>query len=77
LTIRPAVGGFVVAIAAIAAILFIGVAIHELGYASGHPYAYGPARVIALACAGGAALSVAVGLLGSALVRDGTTVRRP
>lgn len=72
MTSRPAIGGFVLALAAVAAVVFIGVAIHELNYASGHPYAYGPAKVIAWASGAGAALSAAVGLVGLALVRDGT-----
>jgi hypothetical protein len=46
-----------------------GVAIHELRYASDHPYAYGPAKVIALGAGGGAALAVAVLLLAVALLR--------
>jgi len=58
------------AAAAIAAAAFAGVAIHELDYASGHPYAYGPAKVIAWAGGAGALLSVAVGLLGFALTRS-------
>jgi hypothetical protein len=74
MTSRPAVGGFVLALAAVAAVVFIGVAVHELNYAGDHPYAYGPAKVIAWAAAGGAALSVAVALIGWALARDG---RRP
>lgn len=67
---RNALGGVVMAIAAIAALVFAGVAIHELDYASGHPYAYGPAKVIAWAGGAGALLSVAVGLLGFALARS-------
>lgn len=63
MTVRPAVGGFVLALAA--------VAVHELSHASSHPYAYGPAKVIALAAAGGAALAVAVALIGWMLVRSG------
>lgn len=66
---RSALGGVVMAIAAIATIAFAGVAIHELDYASGHPYAYGPAKVIAWAGGAGALLSVAVGVLGFALQR--------
>lgn len=70
MTNRPAVGGFVLALAAVAAIVFAGVAVHELNYASDHPHAYGPAKVIGLAAAGGAALAVAVALIGWTLVRD-------
>jgi hypothetical protein len=58
------------AVAAISAIVFAGVAIHELDYAGGHPYAYGPAKVIAWAGGAGALLSVAVGVLGFALTRS-------
>jgi hypothetical protein len=36
---RSALGGAVVALAIVAAIVFAGVAVHELNYASGHPYA--------------------------------------
>ena len=58
------------AIAAVAAVIFAGVAIHEFDYASGHPYAYGPAKVIAWGGAAGAVLGIAVIMLGFALVRD-------
>jgi hypothetical protein len=71
MTSRTTVGRLVLALAAVAAVVFIGVTIHELNYASGHPYAYGPAKVIAWASAAGAALSTAVGLLGWTLLRDG------
>jgi hypothetical protein len=37
---------------------FVIEAIHELNYASAHPYAYGPAKVIALASGAGALLSL-------------------
>lgn len=66
---RTTLYGAVIALAAVAAIVFVGVAIHELDYASGHPYAYGPAKVIAWGAGAGAVLSVAVGLLGCALSR--------
>ncbi|HWK30114.1 MAG TPA: hypothetical protein VNS09_26320 [Solirubrobacter sp.] len=46
-----------------------GVAVHELQYASGHPFAYGPAKVIALTAGAGAVLAVAVGVLARALLR--------
>jgi hypothetical protein len=66
---RSALGGAVLVAAAIAALVFIGVAVNELNYASGHPYAYGPAKVIAWAAGAGALLSTAVGALGFALAR--------
>jgi hypothetical protein len=46
------------------------VATTEVNYASDHPYAYGPAKVIAWAAAGGAILSVAGGLAGAVLLRQ-------
>ncbi|HEY4280391.1 MAG TPA: hypothetical protein VGM91_19370 [Conexibacter sp.] len=70
MTSRLALGGLVFALATVAALVFGGVAIHELNYASSHPYSYGPAKVIAWASGAGAALSVAVGLIGWALVQD-------
>jgi len=38
----------IVALAGIAAALFVAVAAYELDYASSHPYASGPAKVIAV-----------------------------
>jgi hypothetical protein len=67
---RGLIGGLVVATAAFATIVFAGVAIHELNYASVHPYAYGPAKVIAWAGGAGALLSIAVGALGFTLTRS-------
>jgi len=67
---RSALGVAVVALAIVAAIVFVGVAVHELNYASGHPYASGPAKVIAWGAGAGAVLSVAVALLGYALTRS-------
>jgi hypothetical protein len=67
---RNALGGAVIAIAAVAALVFAGVAVHELDYASSHPYAYGPAKVIAWGGGAGALLSVAVGILGLIIVRS-------
>jgi hypothetical protein len=64
--------GGVIALAVVAAIVFVGVLIQELTYVSDHPYAYGPAKVIAWGAGAGAALSVAVGLLAYALTRDST-----
>ena len=60
------------ALAAVAAVVFVGVTIDELSYASNHPYAYGPAKVIAWGAGAGAVLSVAVGLLAFSLTRDGS-----
>jgi hypothetical protein len=61
--------GAVVALSLVAFVLFAYVAIHELGYASDHPYAYGPAKVIATGAGAGALLSLAVAVLGRALLR--------
>jgi hypothetical protein len=66
---RATVGGAVIALALVAGVVFVGVAVHELNYASGHPYAYGPAKVIAWGAAAGAVLCIAVALLGYALTR--------
>jgi hypothetical protein len=66
---RATLGGAVIAFAVLAAIIFVGVAVHELSYASGHPYAYGPAKVIAWAGAAGALLALAVTGLAVALLR--------
>jgi hypothetical protein len=43
----------------------VGVAITEINYASAHPFAYGPAKVIAWAAGAGALVSVAVADLAS------------
>lgn len=64
-----AIGGAVMAFAVVAAVVFIGVAVNELQYASDHPYAYGPAKVIAWGASAGALLSVAVALLAFGLTR--------
>jgi hypothetical protein len=45
------------------------VAIHAFDYASGHPYAYGPAKVIAWGGVAGVVVSIGVGLLGYALTQ--------
>jgi hypothetical protein len=66
---RTALGGAVIALALVAAVGFIGVAVHEFNYASDHPYAYGPAKVIAWGGCAGALLCAAVGLVGFALTR--------
>jgi hypothetical protein len=58
------------ALAAVAAIVLIGVAVHEIDYASDHPDRYGPAKVIAWAAGAGALLAIAVGVLAGALLRE-------
>lgn len=67
---RGTLSGAVIALALLAAIVFIGVAVNELSYASSHAYAYGPAKVIAWAACAGAVLSVAVSLLAYAAIRE-------
>ncbi len=57
-------------LAAISAVLFAYVAIHELSYAGSHPYAYGPAKVIATGAGAGALLSVAVALIALAVIGE-------
>jgi hypothetical protein len=64
-----AVFGAVAAVAVIAAVVFAGVGIHELSYASDHPHAYGPAKVIAWGACAGALLALAVAGLAFALLR--------
>jgi hypothetical protein len=64
-----AVLGAVIALAAVAALVFVGVGVHELSYASAHPYKYGPAKVIAWSAGAGALLAVAVGIVAAALLR--------
>lgn len=61
--------GAVIAMATIATLVFVGVAVEELTYVSNHPYAYGPAKVIAWGAGAGAVVSVAVGLLAYSLTR--------
>jgi hypothetical protein len=63
----------VVALAAVAAVVFAGVAVHELNYAADHPFAYGPAKVIAWASGAGALLSVAVAMLAFSVARGERT----
>jgi hypothetical protein len=53
----------------VVSVIFVGVGVNELQYASNHPYAYGPAKVIAWGAGAGALLSVAVALLASGLTR--------
>lgn len=67
--VGSAVAGAVITLAVVAAAVFVGVAIHELSYASGHPYAYGPAKVIAWGAGAGALLALAVALLAVGLLR--------
>ena len=62
--------GVVIALSGVACVVFIGVAVHELDYASGHPYAYGPAKVIAWGAGAGTVLALAVGLLAYSLTRS-------
>ncbi|MGH2944684.1 MAG: hypothetical protein ACRDPC_00110 [Solirubrobacteraceae bacterium] len=59
------------ALAAIAAVVLVGVSVHEFDYAADHPYRYGPAKVIAWTAGAGALLAIAVGLLAGALLRQG------
>lgn len=69
---EAALFGAVAAVALIAAVVFAGVGIHELSYASDHPYAYGPAKVIAWGAGAGALLALTVaGLAACLLRRDG------
>ena len=58
----------VIALAALGGVTFVGVGIHELDYASSHPHAYGPAKVIAWGAFAGAALAFAVTLLAFAFL---------
>jgi hypothetical protein len=67
---RASIGAIVIACALIAAVVFAGVGIHELNYASDHPFQFGPAKVIATASGAGALLSLAVAALGYALTRS-------
>jgi hypothetical protein len=66
---RVALGGAVMALAVVAGVGFVAVALHEFTYASNHPYAYGPANVIAWGGCAGAVLCAAVVLVGYALTR--------
>ena len=69
--------GAVIALAAVAAIIFVGVAVHEINYANDHPHQYGPAHVIAWAAGAGAVLAAAVGALAAALLRMNASRREP
>ncbi len=64
-----ALGGAVIVLAIVAAVVFAGVGVHELQYASGHPFAYGPAKVIAYGAGAGALLAATVALLAVGLTR--------
>ena len=66
---RATLGGAAIAMAIVAAIVFMGVAVHELNYASDHAYAYGPAKVIAWGACAGALACLAVVLVGYGLTR--------
>jgi hypothetical protein len=72
-TRTPLLLGMVITLAAVAAVIFVGVVVTELNYASDHPYAYGPAHVIAWAAGAGAGLCLAVGLLALAMQRSSLT----
>jgi hypothetical protein len=60
------------ALAVVAGLLFAYVAIHEFGYASAHPYAYGPAKLIGLVCIAGALLAGAVAVATWSTARSAT-----
>ncbi len=53
----------VICLAVAAALIFAGVAKTELDYVSAHPYAFGPAKVIAWGAGAEVLISLAVGLL--------------
>jgi hypothetical protein len=53
----------VICMAVAAGLIFAGVAKTELAYVSSHPYAFGPAKVIAWGAGAGVLISLAVGLL--------------
>lgn len=71
----PAVFGAVIALAAVSALALIGVAVHEITYASDHPHQYGPAKVIAWAAGASALLGIAVGLLAAAILHQSQSAR--
>jgi hypothetical protein len=62
--------GAVIALAVTSALILLGVSVHELSYASDHPYQYGPAKVIALGAGASAVLAVALALLAVAVLRQ-------
>jgi uncharacterized integral membrane protein len=52
-----------IVLAVVAAFFFLNVANTEFSYASDHPHAFGPAKVIASGAVGGVILAVAVAVL--------------
>ena len=59
-------------VAIVASIIFAGAGLNELTYVSNHPYAYGPAKVIAWACGAGLLVSIAAaGIARDAASRGG------
>lgn len=60
---RETVRIVVICLAVTAAVIFACVAKTELDYVSAHPYAFGPAKVIAWGAGAGVLISLAVGLL--------------
>lgn len=56
---RGALGGAVMVLALVSAAGFVGIGFHELNYAGGHPYQYGPAKVIAWGAGAGVLLLLA------------------
>ncbi|HMM49794.1 MAG TPA: hypothetical protein PKE32_09335 [Miltoncostaeaceae bacterium] len=66
---RSALLGAVIALAAVACLLFFSVMVQELNYAADHPFRYGPAKIIATAGGAGALLALAVAVLAWVLLR--------
>ena len=73
---RGALQAVVIVLLALALTVFVGETIHELHYADVHPDAYGPAKVIALACGAGAVLAIAAGIALLTLMRASAIPRR-
>jgi hypothetical protein len=65
-----AVFGAVAAVGLLAALVFAGVGVHELSYASDRPHAYGPAKVTACGAGAGALLPFAGAGLAWSLLRS-------
>lgn len=59
----------VLALSLVAALVFAGVALHEINYASNHPFAFGPAHVIAWGAGAGALLAAAVVVFAGGLMQ--------
>jgi hypothetical protein len=59
---RSAVRAAVLVLIVLAFTVFAGEGVHELHYANAHPGAYGPAKIIALACGAGAVLALGAGI---------------